>query len=97
MGTMDRWPDMTNTVLIMDSLLFKYVGALPVYKCPADRKTRFDSWGGKGGPLGAQHVHEQLDEPNQRLGAEPRDRKQPGDQFPAHGRYPEPGGHLGDD
>ncbi|MBX3731932.1 MAG: type II secretion system protein [Verrucomicrobiae bacterium] len=50
MGTMDRWPDMTNTVLIMDSLLFKYVGALPVYKCPADRKTRFDSWGGKGGP-----------------------------------------------
>src|SRR5260370_37773145 len=34
MGTMDRTPDMTNTVLIQDSLLFPYVKSLPVYKCP---------------------------------------------------------------
>jgi len=50
MGTMDRWPDMTNSTLIMDSLLWKYIGALPTYKCPADRKSRNDSWSTKGPP-----------------------------------------------
>jgi hypothetical protein len=33
----------------MDSLLYKYVGALAVYKCPADRKTTKDPYGTKGG------------------------------------------------
>jgi prepilin-type N-terminal cleavage/methylation domain-containing protein/prepilin-type processing-associated H-X9-DG protein len=37
MGTMDRAPSWTNTILIMDSLLYKYVNALAVYKCPSDR------------------------------------------------------------
>ena len=50
MGTMDRFPDMTNSVLLMDSTLFKYVGALAVYRCPSDRHTKNGPWGGKGGP-----------------------------------------------
>ena len=54
MGTMDRWPDMTNAQLIMDSTLFKYVGALAVYKCPADRHAGASGknmpWGGAGKP-----------------------------------------------
>jgi type II secretory pathway pseudopilin PulG len=50
MGTMDRTPDMTNTVLIRDSLLFPYVNSLPVYKCPADRKTTRGPFGGGGVP-----------------------------------------------
>ena len=38
MGTMDSANQGgTNTILLMDSLLYKYVGALAVYKCPADR------------------------------------------------------------
>jgi prepilin-type N-terminal cleavage/methylation domain-containing protein len=47
MGTMDRFPDCTNTVLIQDSLLFKYTGALGIYKCPADKSTT-KTVGGKG-------------------------------------------------
>ena len=39
MGTMHQFPDCTNTVLIQDSLMYRYVGALGVYKCPADRST----------------------------------------------------------
>ncbi|NBQ54593.1 MAG: prepilin-type N-terminal cleavage/methylation domain-containing protein, partial [Proteobacteria bacterium] len=39
MGTMHEGPSWTNTMLIMDSLLFKYVGALAVYKCPSDKWT----------------------------------------------------------
>jgi len=39
----------TNTVLVMDSLLFPYVKSLPVYKCPADRKTTRDAYGKGGG------------------------------------------------
>ena len=50
MGTMDRTPDMTNIVLIQDSLLFTYVKSLPVYKCPADRKTTRGPFGGGGIP-----------------------------------------------
>ncbi|HEV8541816.1 MAG TPA: prepilin-type N-terminal cleavage/methylation domain-containing protein, partial [Verrucomicrobiae bacterium] len=36
MGTMDQAPSWTNYVLIQDSLLYKYVNNLEVYKCPAD-------------------------------------------------------------
>ena len=39
----------TNAVLIMDSHLFPYVKSLPVYKCPADRKTTRDAYGKGGG------------------------------------------------
>jgi prepilin-type processing-associated H-X9-DG protein len=49
MGTMHQAPSWTNTILIMDSLLYKYVGALGVYKCPADRATTKSPWGGGGG------------------------------------------------
>ncbi|MSU37432.1 MAG: type II secretion system protein [Pedosphaera sp.] len=49
MGTMHATPSWTNTVLIMDSLLYKNVGALQVYKCPADRATTKSPWGGGGG------------------------------------------------
>ena len=38
MGTMDNiGQGATNTQLLKDSLLYKYVGALPAYRCPADR------------------------------------------------------------
>ena len=38
MGTMESLTQgATNTILLMDSLLYRYVGALAVYKCPADR------------------------------------------------------------
>lgn len=54
MGTMDNFPAMTNSQLIMDSTLFKYVGALAVYRCPADRHSgapgRNFPWGGPGKP-----------------------------------------------
>jgi len=50
MGTMETLPSMTNSQLIMDSLLFKYVGALAVYVCPADKHTTKDPYGAKGGP-----------------------------------------------
>src|SRR2546428_9943296 len=40
----------TNTVLVMDSLLFPYVKSIPVYKCPADRKTTKGAYGGGGIP-----------------------------------------------
>jgi len=50
MGTMDRIPDMTNYVLIQDSHLFPYLKTLPVYKCPADRKTTRGAFGGGGTP-----------------------------------------------
>ena len=49
MGTMHQGPSWTNTILIRDSLLFKYVGALQVYKCPADRATTRSPWGSGGG------------------------------------------------
>ena len=52
MGTMDRAPGWTNTILIQDSLLYKYVNSLAVYKCPADRAVAAanGAWGGKGVP-----------------------------------------------
>jgi prepilin-type N-terminal cleavage/methylation domain-containing protein/prepilin-type processing-associated H-X9-DG protein len=37
MGTMHKYPDCTNTILIQDSLMYKYVNSLGVYKCPADK------------------------------------------------------------
>jgi prepilin-type N-terminal cleavage/methylation domain-containing protein/prepilin-type processing-associated H-X9-DG protein len=49
MGTMDRFPDSTNYVLIQDSLLYKFVNNLAVYKCPADRHTSKDPYGKGGG------------------------------------------------
>ena len=54
MGSMDRAPGWTNTILIQDSLLYKYVNSLPVYKCPADRASARGAqsfpWGGGGVP-----------------------------------------------
>jgi prepilin-type N-terminal cleavage/methylation domain-containing protein/prepilin-type processing-associated H-X9-DG protein len=50
MGTMDSAPSWTNTILIQDSLLYKYVNSLAVYKCPADRKTTRNPYGQGGGP-----------------------------------------------
>ena len=45
MGTMHEGPGWTNTILIMDSLLFKYENSLGVYKCPADRATTRSPFG----------------------------------------------------
>jgi prepilin-type N-terminal cleavage/methylation domain-containing protein len=50
MGTMDSAPSWTNTILIQDSLMYKYVGSLGVYKCPADRATTKSPVGGSGVP-----------------------------------------------
>ena len=50
MGTMDSAPSWTNSILIQDSMLFPYVKSLPVYKCPADRKTTTRPYGGGGIP-----------------------------------------------
>jgi prepilin-type N-terminal cleavage/methylation domain-containing protein/prepilin-type processing-associated H-X9-DG protein len=49
MGTMESGPGWTNTILLMDSLLFKYVGALAVYRCPADKATTKHPYGVGGG------------------------------------------------
>jgi len=49
MGTMHQAPSWTNIILIQDSLMFKYVGSLGVYKCPADRATTRSPWGTGGG------------------------------------------------
>ena len=49
MGTMNEAPSWTNGILIMDSLMYKYVGALAVYKCPADRATTKNPFGRGGG------------------------------------------------
>ncbi len=49
MGTMHQAPSWTNGILIMDSLMFKYVGSLAVYKCPADRATTKSPFGRGGG------------------------------------------------
>jgi prepilin-type N-terminal cleavage/methylation domain-containing protein len=52
MGTMHQAPSWTNTILIQDSLLFKYVNSLNVYRCPADRAVAAanGAYGGKGVP-----------------------------------------------
>lgn len=39
MGTMDAAPSWTNKVLVMDSLLYRYVNAIEVYRCPADKSS----------------------------------------------------------
>jgi prepilin-type N-terminal cleavage/methylation domain-containing protein len=49
MGTMHEGPSWTNTILIMDSLLYRYVGSLAVYKCPSDRATTRSPFGVGGG------------------------------------------------
>src|SRR5690606_19959212 len=49
MGTMHQAPSWTNTILLQDSLLYKYVNALNVYRCPADRATTRDPYGRGGG------------------------------------------------
>ena len=48
MGTMDSKPGWTNTILIQDSLIYKYVNSLAIYKCPADRATTKGPFGGGG-------------------------------------------------
>lgn len=50
MGTMHQAPSWTNTILIQDSMLFPYVKSLPVFRCPADRKTTLRPYGGAGIP-----------------------------------------------
>lgn len=50
MGTMHAAPSWTNTILIMDSLLYTYVNTLGVYKCPADRATTRGPFGPGGIP-----------------------------------------------
>ena len=54
MGTMHQFPDCTNTTLIQDSLMYKYVGSLAVYKCPADKSTAKDK--GAAGAKGSSPV-----------------------------------------
>ena len=51
MGTMDAAPSWTNTILIMDSLMYKFVGTLKVYKDPADRHTTKGPYSNAGIPL----------------------------------------------
>lgn len=51
MGTMDRFPDCTNSTLIQDSLMYKYVGSLAVYKCPADKSTAKDKGSKNAAPV----------------------------------------------
>jgi len=52
MGTMDSGPSWTNATLVMDSLLYKYVGNLGVYHDPADvsvvDKGNLRPYGGSG-------------------------------------------------
>jgi prepilin-type N-terminal cleavage/methylation domain-containing protein len=49
MGSMESGPGWTNTILLQHSLLYKYVNALPVYRCPADRATTKHPYGKGGG------------------------------------------------
>jgi prepilin-type N-terminal cleavage/methylation domain-containing protein len=49
MGTMHQAPSWTNQVLIQDSLMYKYVNSLSVYRCPADKATVRSPWGLGGG------------------------------------------------
>ena len=49
MGTMHEGPSWTNTILIRDSLLYRYVGSVAVYKCPSDRATTRNPFGTGGG------------------------------------------------
>jgi len=39
MGTMGAGPGWTSSVLIMDSLMYKHVNNIEVYRCPADKST----------------------------------------------------------
>ncbi len=55
MGTMESGPGWTNQILLKDSLLYKYVGNLEVYRCPADTSAvqnngALKAYGGKGTP-----------------------------------------------
>jgi prepilin-type processing-associated H-X9-DG protein len=54
MGTMQNAPSWTNKPLIMDSLLFKFVGDIDAYHCPADTSSIVDrklsTHGGGGTP-----------------------------------------------
>ena len=49
MGSVEGLPGITNSALIMDSLLYPQVNSLAVYKCPADRHTVKDPYGRGGG------------------------------------------------
>jgi len=52
MGTMNSGPSWTNQVLVMDSLLFKFVNDVDVYHCPADvssvKNEMLNRYGGEG-------------------------------------------------
>jgi len=51
MGTMEVGPSWTNQVLLMDSLLYKFVGSLKVYKDPADIHSTKGPYNAGGTPL----------------------------------------------
>jgi prepilin-type N-terminal cleavage/methylation domain-containing protein/prepilin-type processing-associated H-X9-DG protein len=51
MGTMDSAPSWTNYILIQDSLLYKFVNSLKVYKCPADIHTTKGPYNAGGTPV----------------------------------------------
>src|SRR5688572_15660725 len=54
MGDMETRPGWTNSILLQHSLLYKYINALPVYRCPADRASARGAvnqpYGGNGTP-----------------------------------------------
>jgi prepilin-type N-terminal cleavage/methylation domain-containing protein/prepilin-type processing-associated H-X9-DG protein len=50
LGSMDRAPCWTNTVLLQMGLLYPYVNAVGVYRCPADHKSELGPMGGGGAP-----------------------------------------------
>jgi prepilin-type N-terminal cleavage/methylation domain-containing protein/prepilin-type processing-associated H-X9-DG protein len=51
MGTMESAPSWTNQILVMDSLLYKFVGSIKVYKDPADVHSTKGPYNGGGIPL----------------------------------------------
>jgi prepilin-type processing-associated H-X9-DG protein len=48
LGSMDRLPCSTSTVLLQMGLLYPYVNNVAVYRCPADKKTDSSPTGGGG-------------------------------------------------
>jgi len=51
MGTMESAPSWTNQLLVMDSLLYKFVGSIKVYKDPADIHSTKGPYNAGGVPL----------------------------------------------
>jgi prepilin-type N-terminal cleavage/methylation domain-containing protein len=50
MGTMESTPGSTNQILLMDSLLYKFVNNLKTYRCPADISTTKGAYNPGGTP-----------------------------------------------